>query len=66
MFAFGCLFLFSPLAFAHTSGTAHFAPQLDRAAAVKQIYQIAWDGYKQYAFPHDQLLPLSNSYNDDL
>jgi mannosyl-oligosaccharide alpha-1,2-mannosidase len=37
-----------------------------RANAVKDAFQVAWSGYKQHAFPHDQLHPLSNSYDDDL
>ena len=38
----------------------------DRAAAVKQAFQTAWDGYKNHAFPHDQLHPLTNSFDDGL
>jgi Glycosyl hydrolase family 47 len=37
-----------------------------RVESVKQAFQVAWDGYKQYAFRHDQLHPLSNSYDDNL
>lgn len=35
-----------------------------RAAAVKEAFSHAWDGYMKYAFPHDELLPISNSYGD--
>ncbi|KAI9741587.1 MAG: maturation of Asn-linked oligosaccharides protein [Claussenomyces sp. TS43310] len=35
-----------------------------RAAAVAETFQIAWNGYHQYAFPHDELHPLSNSWGD--
>jgi mannosyl-oligosaccharide alpha-1,2-mannosidase len=36
----------------------------DRANAVKDMFQIGWDGYYQYAFPKDQLRPVNNSgYN---
>jgi hypothetical protein len=41
-------------------------PDLAKAAAVKQVFQTAWTGYKQYAFPHDELAPLNNSYADDM
>lgn len=36
-----------------------------RADAVKQTFQISWDGYYQYAFPGDSLLPVSNSFAND-
>ncbi|CRG89284.1 mannosyl-oligosaccharide alpha-1,2-mannosidase [Talaromyces islandicus] len=39
--------------------------QADRAAAVKNTFQIAWDGYYKNAFPHDELHPLDNTYDDD-
>lgn len=37
----------------------------DRRDAVKQAFQVSWDGYYKYAFPHDSLKPVSNSYEDD-
>lgn len=36
-----------------------------RANAVKEAFQTAWDGYYKYAWGHDSLLPVSNSYDDD-
>lgn len=36
-----------------------------RRDAVKQAFQISWDGYYKYAFPHDSLKPVSNSWEDD-
>lgn len=42
-----------------TDGQAEF-----RANAVKEAFQHAWDGYKKYAFPHDELHPVSNGYGD--
>lgn len=32
--------------------------------AVKEAFQHAWDGYSKYAFPHDELHPVSNGYGD--
>lgn len=32
----------------------------DRAAAVKEAFQFAWNGYFAYAFPSDELLPVTN------
>jgi mannosyl-oligosaccharide alpha-1,2-mannosidase len=36
----------------------------DRAAAVKEAFQFAWDGYYEFAFPHDELHPISNTFSD--
>jgi mannosyl-oligosaccharide alpha-1,2-mannosidase len=36
-----------------------------RADAVVQAFRIAWDGYYQYAFPHDQLHPIDNGEDDN-
>jgi mannosyl-oligosaccharide alpha-1,2-mannosidase len=36
----------------------------ERADAVKAAFEYAWNGYKTYAFPHDELHPISNSYSD--
>ncbi|KAH8696524.1 putative mannosyl-oligosaccharide alpha-1,2-mannosidase 1B [Talaromyces proteolyticus] len=36
----------------------------DRAAAVKQAFQLSWDAYYEHAFPHDQLKPISQSGDD--
>lgn len=36
-----------------------------RADAVKQTFQISWDGYYKYAFPGDSLLPVTNGFEND-
>ncbi|OJJ45633.1 hypothetical protein ASPZODRAFT_69265 [Penicilliopsis zonata CBS 506.65] len=36
----------------------------ERAEAVKEAFQHAWKGYKKYAFPHDELHPVSNGFGD--
>ena len=36
----------------------------DMAAKVRQEFLHAWDGYKQYAWGHDELRPLTKSYRD--
>lgn len=41
------------------------APDHARAGAVRKAFQTAWDGYYAHAFPHDDLLPLTNTYEDD-
>lgn len=35
-----------------------------RAAAVKEAFQFAWDGYYKYAFPNDELLPVSDGFSN--
>lgn len=36
----------------------------EKADAVKEAFQHAWDGYVKYALPHDELHPVSNGYGD--
>jgi ER degradation enhancer, mannosidase alpha-like 2 len=36
----------------------------ETAKRVQQEFLHAWNGYKQYAFGHDELRPLSKSYRD--
>ncbi|KAK4494949.1 hypothetical protein PRZ48_014305 [Zasmidium cellare] len=38
--------------------------QQERAEAVIAQFRFAWNGYRQYAFPHDDLLPQNNSFSD--
>ncbi|ESZ97936.1 hypothetical protein SBOR_1701 [Sclerotinia borealis F-4128] len=40
------------------------ANTVERQAAVKEAFTFAWDGYYKYAFPHDELHPIANSYSD--
>ncbi|WPG99365.1 mannosyl-oligosaccharide alpha-1,2-mannosidase 1b [Acrodontium crateriforme] len=35
-----------------------------RADAVKEAFQHAWDGYYKYAFPNDELHPVSNGFSN--
>lgn len=37
----------------------------ERAAAVQEAFQRAWDGYYEYAFPNDTLRPISKTYEND-
>ncbi|KUJ20463.1 glycoside hydrolase [Mollisia scopiformis] len=36
----------------------------ERADAVKAAFVYAWDGYYKYAFPNDELHPISNSFSN--
>ena len=42
-----------------------YAPNADRADAVKEAFSFAWKGYYENAFPHDTLRPVSNGFIDD-
>ncbi|KAH8897012.1 glycoside hydrolase [Thozetella sp. PMI_491] len=50
---------------AHAARDRTYISHPDRAAAVKQTFQISWDGYYKYAFPHDSLRPQTNEWSDD-
>ncbi|PNP50221.1 hypothetical protein THARTR1_09052 [Trichoderma harzianum] len=41
------------------------SPNPIRAAAVKAAFQTSWNGYRQFAFPHDDLHPVSNTFDDE-
>ncbi len=43
--------------------TYHAKPE--RANAVKEAFQRGWNGYSKYAFGHDSLRPVTNSFDDD-
>lgn len=49
----------------YTGPPASYATNQTRADAVKQTFQISWDGYYKYAFPGDSLLPVTNSFEND-
>ncbi|XP_044716127.1 glycosyl hydrolase family 47 protein [Hirsutella rhossiliensis] len=37
----------------------------EKAEAVKRAFEISWEGYYNYSFPHDTLHPVSNGFEDD-
>lgn len=39
-------------------------PAEERAQAVVDAFRTAWDGYYTYAFPNDELKPVSNSFSN--
>ena len=41
-----------------------FTPNKARADAVQEAFVHAWTGYKKYAFPNDELLPVSNGFGN--
>ncbi|KAI8936686.1 hypothetical protein NX059_007078 [Plenodomus lindquistii] len=36
----------------------------DRAQAVVETFKISWDGYYQFAFPNDELKPVTNGFSN--
>jgi len=46
-----------------SAGTENLS-DAEMAERVRQEFRHAWDGYKQYAWGHDALKPLSKSYRD--
>jgi ER degradation enhancer, mannosidase alpha-like 2 len=63
------LHVFSPVACSQTvaSVSGQSTPAIsdaEMANRVRQEFLHAWEGYKQYAWGHDQLRPLSKSYHD--
>jgi mannosidase alpha-like ER degradation enhancer 2 len=46
------------------SASTEIASDAEMAERVRQEFRHAWDGYKQYAWGHDALKPLSKSYHD--
>jgi len=51
----------------HTNNSTETSQQAaERAQAVKDAFQFAWDGYYKYAFPNDELLPVTDSYANTL
>lgn len=43
----------------------NFESHPDRAAAVKEVFSRAWDGYYEFAFPNDSLKPASKGFKND-
>jgi len=39
-------------------------PAEERAQAVVDTFRTAWAGYYKYAFPNDELKPVSNSFSN--
>ena len=48
----------------HVSPSTAPSGDAEMAERVRQEFRHAWDGYKQYAWGHDALKPLSKSYHD--
>src|SRR5881394_148817 len=56
------LFFLGPIAFPQSSRRSQAADPT--ASEVRSEFLHAWNGYKKYAWGHDELKPLSKSYHD--
>jgi Glycosyl hydrolase family 47 len=66
VFTIAMLFIF----ILFSDNTAHRPPEsssqdpvvdhLSRSEAIKSAFDFAWDGYYTFAFPHDELMPVTN------
>jgi mannosyl-oligosaccharide alpha-1,2-mannosidase len=41
-----------------------YSESVDRAQAVVDTFKISWDGYYKYAFPNDELNPVTNNFSN--
>lgn len=46
------------------AGQGSYVPNQERANAVREAFQFAWQGYRTHAFPHDELKPGTNTAGD--
>lgn len=49
---------------------AHVSPrqtedEKSKAEQIKEVFQTAWNGYYEFAFPNDELLPVTNGSSND-
>ncbi len=49
---------------AQAGGLGFPFPNFVRAAEVQRAFKDSWKGYYEHAFPHDNLHPLSNTFDD--
>ncbi|KAI9839207.1 MAG: maturation of Asn-linked oligosaccharides protein [Sarea resinae] len=63
LFSGACAFPYSSTLRRQAPTSNVTSPQA-RADAVKEAFTFAWDGYYKYAFPHDELHPVSDTYGD--
>lgn len=41
-----------------------YGAPVDRAQAVVDTFKLSWEGYYKYAFPNDELKPVTNSFSN--
>ncbi len=58
------IFLILTIVLSATAQTAQKADKKQMAARVKSEFMHAWNGYKKYAWGHDDLKPLTKTYKD--
>ena len=47
----------------HVAKRQYDAP-VDRAQAVVDTFKLSWEGYYKYAFPNDELKPVTNNFSN--
>jgi mannosyl-oligosaccharide alpha-1,2-mannosidase len=48
----------------HSIEARQYTTTIDRAQAVVDTFKISWEGYYKYAFPNDELMPVSNGFSN--
>lgn len=48
-----------------SSSAIKYQTNLGRVNAIKEAFDFSWKGYMKYAFRHDSLQPIDNSWRDD-
>ncbi|KAK4147537.1 glycoside hydrolase [Dichotomopilus funicola] len=43
----------------------HYIATESRANSVREAFLVSWEGYEEYALPHDTLKPVSDEFEDD-
>lgn len=56
--------ILTAVAFPHQPRQSTGGPDAEKAAAVKEAFNHAWDGYYEFAFPNDELHPVSNGFGN--
>ena len=51
---------------ANTANKMSPSRRREAAASVKRMFYHGYDSYMKYAFPHDELKPISKTYTDSL
>ncbi len=41
-----------------------YAPPVNRSEAVRKAFRLSWKAYYKYAFPNDELYPVSRSFGN--
>jgi mannosyl-oligosaccharide alpha-1,2-mannosidase len=48
----------------HSRVKREYSASEDRAQAVVDTFKLSWEGYYKYAFPNDELKPVTNGFSN--